>query len=249
MKVGTMRVLLSLGGRRLLWLFPVLLLFCNCSTSSQKNGESTAALKTEKGDNAVRTTKKISPYRVVALPADANTFSLAKGDDTSLVSLAVERNYLGLRFQYRQYKPNYVQLPLTAVRQISILLSYMDSCALLDSVNGLFLRGLDDYGVYSIEITEAYKKEFSVPSPSATGENYRRVEALVMASSLVRDLNRVLQPLGFRISKVNLEKIFLSSVRWEKYTDYLPDSVDQSNLPDKLLHAMTWLRLEKTGQK
>lgn len=231
---------------RIVMLCIVLCVLLCLSCRSKHDEESVQKKKENRQFKEEYTHEKVdnSSYAVVQLPQEMgeSSFAVVRGIDTSEVTLSLG-NYLTLNFQDDTYKPHYVQLPLTAIEQVGMILEYIERNATLDTLSGISLRGLNDYGGYSIEITEAYKKEFSVSSPST--KYYSRVCDIVMRSSLVADINNALRSLGYEVSRVYLEKIFLCSVRWEEYNDFLPDTVDREALPDKLLCAMTMLKLKK----
>lgn len=109
-----------------------------------------------------------------------------------------------------------------------------------DSLSSISLGRLILSGDLAIEVTKEYRQKFGT---SNNLESYAAVEQFLKESKLGSDIDTIFKKYSLSVEKVSIEKLFLTS-RDELYWASKIET-DSSNIPDKILDCLTWVKLKK----
>ena len=168
-------------------------------------------------------------------------FLIVKGDTSEFRPIFIESNdgnvRLILNLPYRKNKLNHEQ----RLMQLQRILSKSSSDYDLKNLNGISIGRLVLLGSLTINLTSEYFQEFGGNSKIRT-EDYQDVSKFLLDSQLTSSFNEVLDPYQLTITKINIEKAFLTT----KEELIMYSQIESNDLPEKVLDCMTWLTIENT---
>lgn len=109
-----------------------------------------------------------------------------------------------------------------------------------DSLTSISFGRLILSGDLAIDVTKQYRQKFGT---SNTLEDYETVEQFLIKSKLGTDLDRLFEEYSISVDDVSIEKLFLTT-RKELFLTCKIET-DSTNIPDKILDCMTWVKLTK----
>ena len=125
--------------------------------------------------------------------------------------------------------------------QLQRILSKSSSDYDLKNLNGISIGRLVLLGSLTVNLTSEYLQEFGGNSKIRT-EDYQDVSKFLLDSQLTSSFNEVLDPYQLTITKINIEKAFLTT----KEELIMYSQIESNDLPEKVLDCMTWLTIENT---
>lgn len=97
------------------------------------------------------------------------------------------------------------------------------------------------YGDLAIKLTKEYNKKFG---KGVKVPDYKIVYAFLLQSSLTKDINALFEPYSFVVKEIGGEKFYFEPKK-NLYYNSAKIETDPSEVPDKILHGMIGVRLEK----
>ncbi|WP_420580418.1 hypothetical protein [Reichenbachiella sp.] len=126
------------------------------------------------------------------------------------------------------------------MRQLKTILPYAAKDYNFDSLSGVYIGRLVQTGDLAIQVTNEYLNTFGGYASTATTE-YDTIASFLAASQLGQDFNTLFAPYDITVVGTSVEKVFYT----EMYGSIKIDSTLHAQFPDKVLDAMTWVRLAK----
>jgi len=126
------------------------------------------------------------------------------------------------------------------MKQLHFLLPYVAKDYNFDSLSGVFVGRLIQTGDLAIEVTNEYLNHFGGYGSTATTA-YDTIASFLSSSKLGRDFDKLLDPYGLQVSGTSVEKVFYT----EMPGSIKIDSTLHNEIPDKILDAMVWVKLNE----
>lgn len=126
------------------------------------------------------------------------------------------------------------------LEELKIILPQAAADFNFDSLKGINFGRLVLSGDLAIDITKQYREKFGA---SDKLQNYSTVGEFLKASKLGSDLDNLFKPYFISVDKVSIEKLFFTS-KQDLYSASKIET-DSTDVPDKILDCMTWVKLTK----
>ncbi|WP_422360999.1 hypothetical protein [Reichenbachiella sp.] len=126
------------------------------------------------------------------------------------------------------------------MQQLQVILPYAARDYNFDSLSGVYVGRLSQTGDLAIQVTNEYLDNFGGYVSTATTA-YDTIASFLATSQLGRDFNKLFAPYDVSVVGASVEKVFYTEI----YGPIKIDSAQHAQFPEKVLDAMTWVRLEK----
>ncbi|SMD34691.1 hypothetical protein SAMN04488029_2140 [Reichenbachiella faecimaris] len=123
---------------------------------------------------------------------------------------------------------------------LQAILPYAAKDYSFDSLSSIYIGRLVQTGDLAIQITNEYLEAFGGYGSTATTE-YDTIASFLATSKLGRDFNKLFAPYHMTVAGTSVEKVFYT----ELHKSIKIDSVLHNQFPEKVLDAMTWVKLER----
>ncbi|MEP2026079.1 MAG: hypothetical protein ABJH98_19970 [Reichenbachiella sp.] len=124
------------------------------------------------------------------------------------------------------------------MKQLKTILPYAAKDYNFDSLSGVFVGRLVQTGDLAIQVTNEYLEAFDGYGSTATTQ-YDTIASFLATSKLGRDFNKLFDLYGLTAVGTSVEKVFYT----EMHESIKIDSAQHSQWPEKILDAMTWVKL------
>ncbi|PSK91007.1 hypothetical protein [Taibaiella chishuiensis] len=168
----------------------------------------------------------------------ARSYFLVRGTDTSAFSCMLSESRADssvlISVTFRESLTYDEQL-----NELKLLLPVAATDFDLKRLDGIGIGRLITTGDLAVRITQQYRERFG---DNTTIGSYAKVALFLKQSPLGTDFNTLLQPYGYRVDEISVEKVFFS----DKQVLYKQSviSTDADAIPERILDCMTWIRVE-----
>lgn len=214
----------------------------SCIHKQDKPGENHNST-TRKVDTAIASQNVIQDIAGSAYLKRATAYFVITGSDTSDFKVVFaeekENGLIGISIHYDQIKRKGKSFS-NRMEELKLILPVAQTEYNFDSLRNISVGRLVSTGDLAVTISREYNEKFK---GSYTTENYKQISGFLLESALADEFNNIFKPYQLNVSHISIEKAFFTSKKELYWASKI--ETDSTEIPDKILDCITWIRLEK----